>query len=584
MKIPCCKTPLFKPAADAPGVIHGTIPASNLWHVHNKQTGAETSGDSIMKTPLTRRDFLQRLGAVGGSAAVLQGALALGLTPGSAAAAPVTRNLPRGAGRSVVLVGGGLSSLMACLELERAGFHCTILEASHRVGGRNLTLRAGDLIDEMGHPRRCDFDDQPHLYFNAGPARIPAHHRLVLHYCRALGVELEPFVNVDYNAWVHDERAFGGQRVRQRRVLAEARGFLSELAGKSTRAGAFDENFSAEDLERFMAFLRSYGDLDPNLVYRGSARGGLRQPGAAAPTAGMLEVGELNPGLDFSEILKSDFWAYKMHFGESEDQAAPLMQARGGMDMIVHAFRREIQSTVQLNAVVQRLRVSTDGVDVVYQQDGRLRQLRADYCLNSMPSHLLVGLDHNFPARYAEGLGSIERGSLFKLGIQMRERFWEEESIYGGISWTSQPIEQVWYPPHGTHLASGVMLAAYTFNPANAAYFARMAPEARYQVALAQLEKLHPGARRHAGAFVSVPWQRMNHHLGCTARWTDEARARYFRYLQQPLQGRHLMMGDQMSYHPGWQEGAFSSAHHALAELGKVASAGAVASRARGLS
>lgn len=523
-----------------------------------------------MSAGFTRRAFLQRLGAAGGSAAVLQGALALGLTPAVSRAASLVNALPRGDGRSVLLLGGGLSSLMACLELERAGFQCTIVEASHRAGGRNLTLRAGDLIDELGYPRRCGFDDAPHLYFNAGPARIPAHHRLVLHYCRELGVELEPFINVDYNAWVHDSKAFGGRRMRQRRVLAEARGFLTELAGKSTRAGAFDEEFSAEDLEKFMAFLRSYGDLGPNLLYRGSRRAGYRQPGRTAPTAGMLEPGELHPGLDFAEILKSDFWAYKMHFGEDEDQAAPLMQARGGMDRIVDAFRREIRSPVQLQAIVQRLRVSADGVDVVYQQGGKLHRLRADYCLNSIPAHLLVGLDHNFPARYVEGLSSIGRGRLFKLGIQMNERFWEEESIYGGISWTSQPIEQVWYPPHGTHLANGVMLAAYTFEPANASYFARMTPEARYAAALDQLEKLHPEARRHAGAFVSVPWQRMNHHLGCGAVWSDEARQRYFGYLQRPLQGRHLMMGDQMSYHPAWQEGALSSAHHALGELGRL--------------
>jgi monoamine oxidase len=533
-----------------------------------------------MPQALTRRHFLQRLGAAGGSAAVLQAALALGLTPASVRAEPAALRLPPGEGRSVVLLGGGLASLMACLELEHAGFACTILEASHRVGGRNLTLRAGDLVDEMGYPGRCDFDDDPHLYFNAGPARIPAHHRLVLHYCRRLGVELEPFVNVDYNAWVHDSRAFGGQRVRQRQILADARGFLTELIAKSGNRGAFDEHFSADDLERFMAFLSSYGDLDSGLLYRGSPRAGYLQSGSAAPTAGMLEPGQLRARLDFREILKSDFWAYKMHWGEGEDQAAPLMQARGGMDRIVDAFRREIRSPVHLHAQVQRLRVSGSGVEVVYQQGGAVQRLRADFCLNNIPSHLLLGLDHNFPARYTEGLGSIGRGRLFKLGVQMNARFWEDEGIYGGISWTDQPIEQVWYPSHGAHRSRGIMLAAYTFDPAHASGFARMAPEARYSAALGQLEKLHPEVRRHAGAFVSVPWQRMNHHLGCGAIWSDEARERHFRYLQQPLHGRHLMLGDQMSYHPAWQEGALSSAYHALRELGTLAASGStVASR-----
>ena len=59
----------------------------------------------------------------------------------------------------------------------------------------------------------------------------------------------------------------------------------------------------------------------------------------------------------------------------------------------------------------------------------------------------------------------------------------------------------------------------------------------------------------------------MNHILGCTAGWSEEATNRYFSYLQAPLNGRHFFMGDQMSHHTGWQEGAFSSAHHALGSL-----------------
>jgi monoamine oxidase len=58
----------------------------------------------------------------------------------------------------------------------------------------------------------------------------------------------------------------------------------------------------------------------------------------------------------------------------------------------------------------------------------------------------------------------------------------------------------------------------------------------------------------------------MNYIMGCTAQWTEEARRHYYPILQQPT-GRHYLIGDQISYHPGWQEGAVSSAHHALANL-----------------
>lgn len=96
-----------------------------------------------------------------------------------------------------------------------------------------------------------------------------------------------------------------------------------------------------------------------------------------------------------------------------------------------------------------------------------------------------------------------------------------------------------------------------------------MSPNERFEEALGQGEKIHDNYRRYAENFVSIPWCLMNHHMSCFAQWTEETRKQYLGYLQTPLAGRHFMMGDQISYHPGWQQGAFSSAHHALGELQK---------------
>ncbi|MEM1435007.1 MAG: FAD-dependent oxidoreductase [Pseudomonadota bacterium] len=518
---------------------------------------------------ISRRHLLEKVGAVGGSAAVYQVALALGLMPGKAAARPQLVEPLGSARRSVVLLGGGLSSLMSAYELERAGYQCTILEASHRIGGRNLTLRAGDKIDEMGNPQTCTFDAAPHLYFNAGPARIPAHHHYLVHYCRELGVALETFTNTNYHAYVRDAELNGGERVRLRRFVADARGFIAELSSKAINADVFDAEVTADDVERVLGFINRYGDLDRQQLYRGTRRGGYQQPGIGAPTAGMLEPGKLESPLEFREILKSSFWRFKMHFAEGEDQAAPLLQPVGGMDRIVDAFTSNIRSPMLTQAQVKAIRIGENGVKVVYQHEGQHHELDADYCLNCIPKHLLLGIDNNFPAKYREALGAIGRGKLFKIGIQMGERFWEEENIYGGISWTDEKIEQIWYPAHGIHQRKGVLLGAYTFNSANAEYFARLTPAERFEEALRQGEMLHPNYRKHAESFVSIPWHRMNHHMGCTAQWTPETRAQYFGYLQQPVANRHFLMGDQLSYHPGWQEGAFSSAHHALSELQK---------------
>ncbi|MEQ8860574.1 MAG: FAD-dependent oxidoreductase [Pseudomonadales bacterium] len=514
-----------------------------------------------MAPPFSRRQFLNLVGTAGGSAAVYQASIALGLIPAGAQAHTPRAELLNlgGNGRRVVVLGAGISGLTCAYELERAGYDVTVIEASKRIGGRNMTVRRGDLIDEMGNPQICEFDDHPNLYFNCGPARIPAHHRNVLHYCKTLDVPLEVFVNVNYHAWVQDPEAFGGRPIRMREYVADARGFMTELISKAVNKSEFDALFSDYDAERLLAFLRAYGDLDANNLYKGSGRAGYA-------SGGMTEAPTLKTPLDFSEILKSSFWRFRMHWGEGEDQAAPLMQAVGGNDNIVRGFVRNITSPIITSAPVQAIRLREDGVDVVYDQDGEPTAISADYCFNCIPKHLLHGIRNNFPAEYLTAMANVGRGKLFKIGLQMNERFWEDEDIYGGITWTNQEVEQIWYPTHGIHGRKGIMLGAYVFDHQTNDLMATMSPAERIELAIQNGEKIHPNYRRHVENGVSVAWHRMNYQMGCTAQWTEQARRDYFATLQQPS-GRHYLIGDQISYHPGWQEGAISSAHHAMADL-----------------
>ena len=123
----------------------------------------------------------------------------------------------------------------------------------------------------------------------------------------------------------------------------------------------------------------------------------------------------------------------------------------------------------------------------------------------------------------------------------------------------------MWYPPHGTFKEKGVLIN-YTFDDAATRRFAGLTPEQRLDKALNEGSAIHPNIRSHVDSAVSVVWHRMNHMMGCSVRWSDESRARWFDRLQQPI-GRHYMIGDQISYHPTWQEGALSSAHFTLDHL-----------------
>jgi monoamine oxidase len=275
---------------------------------------------------------------------------------------------------------------------------------------------------------------------------------------------------------------------------------------------------------------------------------------------------QLKSTREFPELLKTRLWQVVMNFGEDQDQAAMMMEPVGGMDKIVQGFTAKVGQLVRTHSRVESVMVHDKGVDVVYRGPEGRQKVTADFCLNCIPFQLMAGIPNNFPADYSAAFTVVPRGRLFKIGFQMRERFWEKQQIYGGVSWTTQDITQIWYPAHGIHRKKGVVLGAYVFGGPGADRFERLSPAERLDAAIRQGQKIHPDYREHVETGVSIPWHRMNNLLGCAAEWEPEARAQHFARIQAPF-GRHYMIGDQVSYHSGWQQGAMHSALHAVKDI-----------------
>lgn len=518
-----------------------------------------------MEKFVSRREFLQLLGLTCGSGALLHAGSTLGMIPqASATTAPDTARLGS-ARRRVAVLGGGISGLTVAYELVKAGHQVTVLEASHRAGGRVFTVRHGDLIDEIGNRQYCEFDDEPHLYFNAGAARIPSTHRNVLRYCKELGVELELFINENKTAYFQDDGILGGRPVRNAEYSTNVRGFLAELFAKSLTKAELDAPFTQAEIESLLEIIRSFGDLNEAMLYKGSVRAGYA-------SGGFLDHGTQKDMVAFRDLMQSQF--VQLSLTANEGETGPiLMQPVGGMDMIIQGFLRKLGDRVRYRAPVAAVTLKDDGVDVVYERDGARERLQVDAVFNCIPSHLLTGIPNNFPPEYLKALKHIRRGEAYKGAFQARTRFWEDEDIYGGITWVNAPIRQIWYPPHGIHKEKGVVLAAYDF--VGGMHFTGMTQEQRIEAMLQQGEKVHPDYRQQVEKGITIAWHRMNHMLGCAARWTDSYRAlnateeALMDTLVQPLGGRHYLIGDQVSTHVAWQESAIQSAHRALADFAR---------------
>ena len=512
-----------------------------------------------MEPKVTKREFLQSIGAVTGVAAMYRSMTALGMTsPATAQTAPFELSPPWGRGSRVVILGAGVSGLVAAYELSKAGYVCTVLEATDRAGGRNLTARSGDVIREQGSRQWVDFDAEDHLYVNLGPARLPYHHTTILGYCREFGVDLEVFTNDNRAAFFHNRDRFDGPLVA-RRVMTDTRGYIAELLAKAVDRNALDSELTVEDKELILDLLRSYGDLDPDHLYRGSPRGGHR----GLPVHAGLAPGEVNDPLDLSQLLRSDFWRYKLHFSQFLDQNPTLLQPVGGMDAIVAAFQQRVESLIQFRTVVQQIRKTPDGVRIVYRRGrGRRRVLEADFAICTIPAPVLREIPNDFSPETQAAIESIEFTKAVKIGFQARRRFWEEDhAIYGGISWTDQDITQIWYPPYGYHREKGIVLGAYIWDSAPGLRYSDLAPPERLQAAIAEGELIHPGYATEMESGVSRAWFKVRFQRG---GWPESYQPPAS--LREP-DGRIYFAGDQLSALPGWQEGAALAAQAAVTAI-----------------
>ena len=118
-------------------------------------------------------------------------------------------------------------------------------------------MRGGDTYTELGGAtQRVDFAKGN--YINPGPWRIPYHHYAVLDYCKRLGVALEPFIQVNYNAMVHSTQAFEGKPQRYRAVQADFQGHVAELLSKAVNQHGLDQALTREDRERLLEVMRKW--------------------------------------------------------------------------------------------------------------------------------------------------------------------------------------------------------------------------------------------------------------------------------------------------------------------------------------
>lgn len=517
-----------------------------------------------------------------------------------------------GQGKTAVILGAGVAGLASAYELlskESIGLsRCVILEANDRVGGRSFTVRPEDEIKEEGYDaQKCQFeseDGEPYPpYLNAGPGRIPSSHKLLLGYMKKLTVPMEVYVMAsDSNLTYVGENHFDNKSTPNRQLAYNMQGWVAQELYRLLKCGIFS-NLSIFELEKFKEFLIRFGDLDEKGKYEGSDRAGYNVlPG--------VNPGEPAPPLSLQELVRSEFWS-KANFYQPIDflWQPTLFQPVGGMDKIVCAFQNKLETDytdkieIELNAVVEKIEYNsqTQKYCIAYHQDGKSgNTIEADYCLSNIPIPLLEGKlqINDFSIAFQSALNAVYKAQnvgveepdgyrrkfladTTKVGWQAERSLWQEAKgdgdvpIYGGISWSSEGINQIWYPSDQYHAELGVLTGAYNFS-AVARSWGQEGPQTRLQWAKEQAGNL--GGNEFANGLkhgLAIAWQNMPYQKGGWAQWPQTV-DNYLAHFNNLTKGdlpdesgnnTFYIVGDQLSHLSGWQEGAVASALNAVCQL-----------------
>ena len=497
--------------------------------------------------PLTRRQFLRRLGIATGAT------LGLGPLHDLRALAQPARPL------HVVVVGAGLAGLCAALELERRGHTCTILEAeTAHIGGRARTLR---------------FEDG--LYGEAGAMRVPKGHALTRHYVAELGLSLRPFVQSNPEALYfvrgRRERIKDVKRLNALYALAEAErdrspdDLWADSLGKRLQALTPDERTELAGLAPTTTLLRA---LDQQTLQQVLEAAGLSAEAIEflAVTYGM----ETLLGTAATEHLREEHGAV---WNEGFDEIV------GGTDRLPAALAARLRSKPRLGAQV--VRIEQDPLRrraaAVYRERDRLRRAEGDFVLCTVPFPVLarIEVEPAFSGAKARAIRELNYDASTKILAVTRRRFWEQDDgIFGGGTFTDLPTGTTWYPSDNAaardpkvSAAPAVFLASYSWGQA-ARRLAALSHTERSALAVTHLARVHPQLARAGVVRRTASWSWDNH------RWSGGAFAWFMpgqwsalhRHVVAP-EGRIHFAGEHASLTHTWMQGALESALVAVREM-----------------
>lgn len=448
--------------------------------------------------------------------------------------------------KRIIIIGAGMSGLVAASTLKEAGHDIVILEGNKRIGGRVYTVRKPFTSGN---------------YMDAGAMRIPDNHRLVFEYIRKFKLAFQPFQNSSSkdlflvnNILVTRKQYEADPDILQYPLPESERGkTASELFLEATKP--FIDLYNNSEHSEQLKLIKQYSNYSVGQFLSNNPFGKSLSLNAIRKINVILGI-EGFPEFSFVDILKDIIFPIFR-------KETKFYEIRGGNDRLPYSFMGDLQSHIYMNQKVTRIIQSESGVVVqtVNPLDGTGREYQADYVIVTIPFTVFQFIDvvpyNSISFKKWQAIREVTNIPSVKIGIEFRSRFWEEMN-YGNIV-SDLPTRFTYMPSHDIGSSKpGVMLASYSWGQ-NALLWNSKSKEAIISEVLKDLSRVY-GNRVYTELlnYFVYNWSRNPFSAGCFTLYTPGQAADIGDYVRTP-EGRIHFAGEHTSSFHGWIEGAVES-------------------------